>query len=201
MSDNPVEPENPNTTAPDIPMIGYREWLSAQQPRADESTDNAKSVGPPIRAPEIRAVAWTVPSGITGLFGAYVSIHVAGYGHALSTLSLTGIALVAWTISITCEMTLARAMNTDYPNLGMWAWFTHPLTMRVLQRIRTPVAKLAGNGCLFTLLAGMTLPGLFYTAYFALLVMPVAPQIWAICLIGTSLTHVTATIARYRREG
>ena len=201
MNDDASAPRDPNATVPDVPMVGYREWLSAQQTSTDEYADDATSADRPFHAPVVRAVAWTVPSGLTGLFGAYVSIHVAGYGHAFSTLSLAGIALMTWIISITCKMTLARTMSTDYPDLGMWAWITQPLTVRVLRRIRTATARLAGNGCLFTLLAGMALPGLFWAAYIALSIMPVAPQIWAISLIGATRTHISATIARYHRKG
>jgi hypothetical protein len=182
----------------------YNEWLDEHG-----MTENGESAKPPATPstevepnplpPDLRAMLWTLPLALAWLTGAYIVPHLSAHAPGAVTRSI-GVALIAWVISLGCELSLAYALRASYPPLGMWQWLTHPRIARVFNRSQEAATRATNNGGVLTLLAALALPGLFTAFYVVSALMAVALQLWIGLLVIVSLTHIAITIARHQRN-
>lgn len=182
----------------------FNEWLDEHEitenghPKPKPATESATTQTVPL-APDIRAALWTIPLGIAWVFGGYLVPHFTT--HAPGTVRrLIGLALIAWVISIGCELKTAYALRDDYPPLGMWQWLTSPRISRVFNRGSETATRAANNGCAITLLAALTVPGIFAAFYIFTALLGVAIQIYITVIAATSITHIGVTLWRHQNK-
>lgn len=187
----------------------FREWLNQRgitetgEKKIDETpppaSESPSAIETPL-PPDIRAGTWTIPLGVAWLFGGYLVPHFAD--HAPGTVRrLIGIGLIAWVISITCEMSIAYRLRADYPPLGMWQWTTNRRLSRVFNRGHETASKAANNGGCLTVVAGLTLPALFAAFYIFSALLAIAIPLWVAIVTLVTVTHLAVTIARHYTKG
>lgn len=195
------------TTNPDNEHPEYgptlKQWQSDQGKHEAGGTENRSKPSSTSRrrtvngTQETRAIAWTMPTGVTGVVGSYVATNLQPHTHG-TALRIIGIALIAWGVTMGCELLIAN--NSDaYPELGMWAWITTPLARRIIRRIRERFAEAAESGIALTMGAALILPALFVAYYILPTIIADALPAWLTLLIGATAIHCAVTVTRYRQ--
>lgn len=182
----------------------YDEWLNEHgitpndAPRPEPATESEPTQTTPL-APDIRAVLWTVPLGIAWILGGYLVPHFTAHGPG-AVRRLIGLALIAWVISIGCELKTAYALRDDYPMIGMWQWLASPRIAGAFTRGQETVTRAANNGCALTTIAALAVPGIFAAFYTCTALMGVAAQIYITVIVATSVTHIGVTLWRHQHR-
>jgi hypothetical protein len=188
---------------------GFLEWLNSKgitgkgeleaKPAVQSSTTQSEAEPAPL-PPDVRAALWTIPLGVFWLTGGYIIPHLVA--HSPDTLRrLTGVALIAWVISLGCELSRAYSIRSAYPAWGMWQWLTHPRVTRAFNHGSESANKAADSGGAFTLLAALALPALFATFYLFSGLLAIAVPLWLGSIGVATTTHLAVTITRHRRKG
>lgn len=214
MTDSPPDRPTPESEQNDQPEPGHErkqgptflEWLDEKgitatgEPKPQPAPESSSPDEPPPLPPDIRAGAWTIPLGLAWLTGSYIVPQLTT--HSTGTLPrILGVALIAYTISAACELSLAYSLRSAYPALGMWTWATHPRIARAFNHGTETVSKAGNNGGCFTLLAACALPAMFAAFYIFSKLLTIAIPLWVTLMTATTVTHVAVTIARLRRKG
>jgi len=166
----------------------FSEWLEEHKITEDGDPKPTPATKPePAQtarlAPDIRAALWTLPLGIISILGGYLVPHFTAHGPG-AVRRLIGLALIAWVISIGCELKAAYALRDAYPPLGMWQW----------------LMSAANNGCALTALAALAVPGVFAAFYICTALMAVAIQIFITVIVVTSIAHIGVTLSRHQHK-
>ena len=209
MTDRPQQghAENTDVDSPENQMSGptFAEWLIEQDitEEGDPKEPPASNPKPPDEslpiAPDIRAALWTLPLGVLWLTGSYITPHLTAHPPA-TALRLTGLALIAWVISLGCELSIAYALWDGYPAMGMWEWLTHCGIAGLLDRSHEGANRAMQSGGVLTLLAGLALPGLFGALYAFFALLSIAVHILLTLMTVTCITHIAVTVTRNRRH-
>ncbi|MEV0398777.1 hypothetical protein [Actinoallomurus sp. NPDC050550] len=182
----------------------FKQWLDEKgitetgEPKPPPASD-IPDEQPPLFAPDVRAIGWTVPLGAVWLFGAYFVPHFSEHGAHTAT-RLSGLALIAWAIHLACELSLAYTLGDDYPRLGMWEWLLYPQVSRLFERIHKTANKAVNNGVILTLLAGLLIPGLYLAFNVFFTALSAALPLWVALLIITGVTHISVTTYRHHKR-
>lgn len=197
---------NPESSGEDF-GLDFDEWLkdtnindTEPDPLAesDNETDTADEKVTGIPA-DMRAALSTVPLGIAWLFGGLIVPNLAAHS-ADTTRRLIGIGLMAWVISLACELSVAYSQHIPYPRLGMWEWLSHVNLARLADRGQHAVTNATGNGCLFTAISALAIPAVFALFYLFSALLAISLQLWVTTICAAVATHVAATLVRHRRK-
>lgn len=211
--DQPPAPE----TAPETetPLAGdddpnrnrptFLEWLeehgiTEKGEPAEPPAPSSAETGSQHLPPDIRAVLWTLPLALAWLTGGYIVPHLNTHSPGAVPRSI-GVALIAWVISLGCELSLAYSPRITYPPLGMWQWLTHPRITHTLDRNHETAAKAANSGGVLTVIAALALPVSFAAFYVFFALLAVALELWIGFLSIVSLAHIAVTIVRHQQKG
>lgn len=199
---NPPPDETPTPESEHRPT--FREWLDQKgitesgDPLPETDYETTPEEAPPLFAPDIRAICWTLPLGVFWEVGAYLSAHVSGNDRAF--VRLTGLGLVTLAVNLACELSLAYTLKDDYPRLGVWEWLLNPHLSTVVDRAQKTVNAALGSGCLLTLFAGLMVPGLFAAFYLFFAALSAAVPLWVAFVFVTSVIHITSTLIRHNHR-
>ena len=182
----------------------FSEWLEEHKITEDGDPKPTPATKPePAQtarlAPDIRAALWTLPLGIISILGGYLVPHFTAHGPG-AVRRLIGLALIAWVISIGCELKAAYALRDAYPPLGMWQWLMSPRLSRSFNRGEVTATRAANNGCALTALAALAVPGVFAAFYICTALMAVAIQIFITVIVVTSIAHIGVTLSRHQHK-
>jgi hypothetical protein len=144
--------------------------------------DDARASGLPV---DLRAALSVVPLGVAWLSGSYIVSSLSPHSPQIAH-RLIAIALIAWDISLACELSVAHSRRLSYPRLGMWDWCT-----------RLNLAPLTRHGLATFGTAGLVILTLFILFYVSSALLAAAAQIWITLLALTAGIHLTATVIRH----
>jgi hypothetical protein len=199
---NPPPDETPAPESEHRPT--FREWLGQKgitesgEPLPETDSGNTPDESPPLFAPDVRAICWTIPLGVLWEVGAYVVAHISGHDGAF--VRLTGLGLVALAVNLACEVSLAYTLKDDYPRLGVWEWLLNPRPSTVVDRAQKAVNAALGSGCLLTLFAGLMVPALVVAFYLFFAALSAAVPIWVAFVVITSVIHIASTLIRHNHR-